>query len=102
MATPIAAATAALFLEFMWQEFGDKKAAPGAKEFALDSTALHTPGGMQSIFHKIGIRKSSGEYFEYVMLWQLLHTTSGPESSIKRDRSQILSSMQEVISKHRI
>jgi hypothetical protein len=89
MATPIAAATAALFIEFIRQN------ADVVEEAALDKEIIETPVGMKEIFRLIGITKSQGEYLKYVTPWHLLHTTN--PASVEADRRRALRRIHEAL-----
>jgi len=83
IATPIAAATAALFIEFMRQN------ADNNDEIAVDARIMETPDGMREMFYLIGDSKRKGDYLKYVKPWGLLHTTE--LRPVKADRNDILS-----------
>lgn len=87
MATPIAAATTALFIEFIRQNADDEEA-------GLDAEIMETPDGMREIFHLIGIAKSKGEYLKYVTPWHLLHTAT---DSVQTDRRRALHRIHQAL-----
>ncbi|KUJ21222.1 subtilisin-like protein [Mollisia scopiformis] len=88
MATPIAAATASLFIEFMRQNRFDEEA-------TADAELITTPDGMKEIFHLIGNAKSKGDYFKYVTPWHLLSSVGS--DTVKVDRICALGRIHEVL-----
>jgi hypothetical protein len=93
MATPIAAATAALFIEFIRQNAWDE-------EVALDAEIIETPVGMKAIFQLIGIAMSGGEYLKYITPWCLLRTTD--EQPIEACRKLVLDRIHQALSHLRV